>query len=598
MSGIVGLLNSDGAPLDLALLTGMTAAMAFRGPDARNVWADDRVGLGHTLFRTSVESEQERQPCTLGGDVWITADARIDGSAALVQRLRERSREVSAGATDAELILHAYLVWGDHCLDHLIGDFAFVLWDGRQERLLAARDQLGVAQLFYAQAGGTLLVGNTLHSLLLHPRVPDTLDEQTLAEVALFLVTLDDAATGYSAIRRVPAGHKLTCERGGLRVERYWTLSEPARPLRYRRPAEYAEHFRMLFDEAVGDRLRTDRVGSQLSGGMDSSSIAVTAHRRLQANGQPFDLRAFSIEYPTLIHDEEGLLAAQVAAHSGFPVDVLNGETYLHAEPPAEPTWVPPEPGAATVWVMEEVCRRTAAFAPVLLTGYGGDPLLAPPELSWHRVWAALGQGSWKWPLRRLAARGRQRRRRQPDPLPAWVNGQWARDVELADRASLFRQWARGDQVGVASAPLWRALFAWSDAGYNGRPLSIRFPFFDLRLLEFVLAIPPVPWLEDKRLLRAAMGERLPEGVRTRPKTLMPGDVTLEQQKQAGVPGWQIDLLAAPEMAGYVDRQWLGAVHRATAVVQAEIWAKERPPVELAYWLRHRPSWHRSAGAT
>ena len=94
MSGIVGLLNSDDAPLDVALLTRMTAAMAFRGPDARHVWADDRVGLGHTLFRTDVASEQECQPWSFGGDVWITADARIDGRAALVQRLRGRGRKV------------------------------------------------------------------------------------------------------------------------------------------------------------------------------------------------------------------------------------------------------------------------------------------------------------------------------------------------------------------------------------------------------------------------------------------------------------------------------------------------------------------------
>ena len=597
MSGIVGLLNTDGAPLDVALLTGMTAAMAFRGPDARHVWAGGHVGLGHTLFRIGGESAQDAQPCSLGGDVWIAADARIDGRGVLVPRLRERGRDVSAGAPDAELILHAYLAWGDRCLDHLIGDFAFVLWDGRQGRLLAGRDQLGVAQLFYAQAGATLLVGNTLHSLLLHPGVPDTLDEQTLADVALLLVTLDDAATGYSAIRRLPPGHRLVCDSGGLRVDRYWTLRRPARPVRYRRPEEYADHFRVLFDEAVGDRLRTDRAGCQLSGGMDSSSIAVSAHRRLRANRRPFDLRAFSIEYPTLIQDEEGRLAAHVAGHAGFPVEVLNGESYLRAQPPAEPAWVPPEPGAATLWVMDEVCRRTAAFAPVLLTGYGGDPLLAPPELSWPRAWAALAHGSWKWPLRRLAARGRERRRPQPAPLPGWVNGRWAREVDLVERAALFRERARREQGGVASAPLWRALFAWSDAGYNGRPLSIRFPFFDLRLLEFVLAIPPVPWLEDKHLLRAAMGERLPEGVRTRPKTVMPGDVTLEQQKQAGVPGWQMDLLAAPEMAGYVDSRWLGAVQDASPVGQAEIWATQRPPVELAYWLSRRPAWHPSASS-
>lgn len=592
MSGIVGLLSTDGGPLDVGLLTRATAAMAFRGPDAQHVWAGDHVGLGHTLFRTTFESEQERQPCSLSGDVWVAADARIDGRTALLPRLREHGIEVPTGAPDAELILHAYAVWGDRCLDHLVGDFAFLLWDGRRQRLVAARDQLGVAQLFYAQAGGTLIVANTIQSVLLHPGVPNTLDERTAADVALFLMPLDAAASGFSAVRRVPPGHTLTWDVRGLHVDRYWALPERPRSLRYRRPEEYAEHFRLLFDEAVGDRVRTDRAGTQLSGGMDSSSIAVTAHQRLQSMGRPFDLRAFSIEYPTLLHDEEGALAAQVGGHSGFPVDVIDGETFLHAEPPAAPAWVPPEPGAATVWVMEEVCRRTSAFAPVLLTGYGGDPLLAPPALSWPRAWASLRQGSWKWPLRRLAASGRQRRLRRPRPLPAWVNATWARDLDLADRTRRFWQESRREQVGMASAPLWRALFAWSDAGYNGRPLSIRFPFFDLRLLEFVLAIPPEPWLEAKHLLRAAMGERLPEGVRARPKTLMPGDVSLEQQKQAGVPGWQIELLAAPEMAGYVDSRWLSVVHRSPAAAQAEMWAKERPPVELAYWLSQRNQWH------
>jgi asparagine synthase (glutamine-hydrolysing) len=591
MSGIVGLLNTDGDPVDAGLLARMAATMAFRGPDAQHVWAGDHVGLGHTLFRASFESQRERQPCSLGDDVWVAADARIDGRSSLVPSLREQGHDVSTGAPDAELILHAYAVWGDRCLDHLLGDFAFVLWDGRRRRLLAARDQLGVAQLFYAQAGGTLIVGNTIQSLLLHPGVPDTLDERTSADVALFLMPLDDAATGFSAVRRLPPGHKLTCDTRGLHVDRYWALPERPGSLRYRRPQEYTEHFGLLFDQAVGDRLRTDRAGSQLSGGMDSSSVAVAAHRRLQEIGRPYDLRAFSIEYPTLLHDEEGALARQVGAHSGFPVEVIDGETFLHAEPPPAPAWVPPEPGAATVWVMEEVCRRTRAFAPVLLTGYGGDPLLAPPALSWPRAWASLRQGYWRWPLRRLAA-GRERRRRRTRPLPAWVNRQWARDLDLADRTTRFWQQSRREQVGMARAPLWRALFAWSDAGYNGRPLSIRFPFFDLRLIEFVLAIPPEPWLETKHLLRAAMGERLPEGVRARPKTLMPGDVSLEQQKEAGVPAWQIELLASPEMAGYVDPRWLSGVQRSPAAAQAEMWAKERPPVELAYWLRQRHRWH------
>ncbi|MGH9279925.1 MAG: asparagine synthetase B family protein [Acidimicrobiales bacterium] len=598
MSGIVGVLNTRRAPLDAARLSRMTAAMAFRGPDAQHTWAGHHVGLGHTLLRTTFESAREVQPCSLDAEVWIAADARIDGRAALLRQLRDRGREVTGDVPDVELILHAYRVWGDTCLDHLIGDFAFVLWDGRQERLLAARDQLGVAQLQYAHGGDVLLVSNTLHSLLLHPGVGDALDEQMLADVAVFGVPLDDDATGYAAIRRVPPGHKLTADRWGVRVERYWTRPRPAR-IRYRRPEDYAEHFRLIFDEAVGDRLRADRAGTHLSGGMDSTSIAATAQHCLHAAGRPFDLRAYSIEYPSLIPDEEGRLAALVAGHSGIPIDVLDGADYLDAAPAADPAWVPPEPGAVTLWVMEEVCRRTATFARVLLTGYGGDPLLAAPDLAWHRAFAALRHGNWKWPLRRLAGQFRPRRRvHGSDPVPAWVNPVWAGQIGLGERAARFRRRSRREQVGLVDAPLWRALFAWADAGYNGRPLSIRFPFFDVRLLEFVLAIPPTPWLDGKHLLRAAMGDRLPDVVRARPKTVMPGDVALERRKQSGVPDWQIELIAAPEMSAYVDTRWLRAVRSQPPAAQAEMWAAQRPPVELAYWLRHRRRWDQDGGSS
>ena len=114
MSGIVGIINLDGAPVDRALLEHMTQAMAFRGPDAQDVWLDgsvgDRrscVGLGHALLRTTFEAEHERGPCSLDGQVWIAADARVDGRADLIRELRAQGRDVADDALDAELILHA-----------------------------------------------------------------------------------------------------------------------------------------------------------------------------------------------------------------------------------------------------------------------------------------------------------------------------------------------------------------------------------------------------------------------------------------------------------------------------------------------------------
>src|SRR5437867_3612636 len=108
MSGIVGILNLDSSPVDRALLRRMTEFMSFRGPDARKMWLDGNVGFGHTLLRTTEESEHESQPFTLDGHVWIVADARVDARADLIARLAVRGEQTERGATDVELLLRAY----------------------------------------------------------------------------------------------------------------------------------------------------------------------------------------------------------------------------------------------------------------------------------------------------------------------------------------------------------------------------------------------------------------------------------------------------------------------------------------------------------
>lgn len=152
MSGIVGILNRDGAPVDRDLLAKMTGFMAFRGPDAQETWIDGNAGFGHTLLRTTWESEREKQPCTLEGQVWITADARIDRREELIQELQAAGRHPCKGATDPELILHAYHAWNEQCLEHLLGDFSFAIWDGRARRLFCARDHFGIKP-FYGNSG-------------------------------------------------------------------------------------------------------------------------------------------------------------------------------------------------------------------------------------------------------------------------------------------------------------------------------------------------------------------------------------------------------------------------------------------------------------
>ena len=150
MSGFVGMLALNGAPIDRVLLRQMTDRMAFRGPDRQDIWAEGSIGLGHALLRTTFESQQERGPFSLDGQVRITADARVDRRPELIRELRAKGRQLADDAPDSELILHAYHVWGDACLDHLTGDFAFGIWDGRVGRVLCARDQIGIVPFYYA----------------------------------------------------------------------------------------------------------------------------------------------------------------------------------------------------------------------------------------------------------------------------------------------------------------------------------------------------------------------------------------------------------------------------------------------------------------
>ena len=591
MSGFVGWVQTDGAPIDRALLAQMTGAMAFRGPDALGAWSEGPIGLGLARLRTTFEAAQERGPASLDGKIWLVGDIRLSRRRALIEQLRGRSLPVAHDLSDADLLLHAYAAWGERCVDHLLGDFAFALWDGDRRTLFAARDHFGIAQFFYVQGDNTLLVGNTLQSMLLHPAVPAQLDEQSLLDCALFGMFQDADATAYQAVRRLPPGHCLRWDAAGMRVAPYWTPG-PAPAIDSRpRPTDVVEQFRTLFDDTVADCLRTDRAGLHLSGGMDSSSIAVTLKRLLAATGRPFELCAYTMVYRDLIPDEEGAWAVQVAQAAGIAQEFIVTEDVL-GEPPPSPVWLPPEPGASYRPGWDDAAEKTARFARVLFTGFGGDALLAAPPLTTAMAAAALRRGAFQWTLRSTARRLRDHRRsRQASPRPEWLNPAAEQTDHIADRQALRRERSQRSAEGMVSAALWRTIFAWSDPGFTGRPLVMRFPFFDKRLFDFVRTLPPYPWLVNKQLLRSAMAERLPLTIVKRPKTPLQANPKSALYARTGVPAWESAALASPAMAPYVAPTWLAAMNRLAPEARAAAWAAARPPVELAYWLQyHRAS--------
>jgi len=186
MSGFIAIVNTDGNPVDPDLLGRLTSSLRFRGPDRLKVWSEGQVGLGHTLFKTTDEAEFEHMPSSLEGDVWITGMVRIDARQALINKLGLHSKIRLDHTPDSALILYAYRKWGEKCLEHLMGDFAFVLWDRSQQKLICAKDHFGTRQLCYAWVGSSFLVSNSLHCLQQHPAISRQLNDKAIGGFLLF----------------------------------------------------------------------------------------------------------------------------------------------------------------------------------------------------------------------------------------------------------------------------------------------------------------------------------------------------------------------------------------------------------------------------
>ena len=185
-------------------------------------------------------------------------------------------------------MLHAYAVWDEDLLAHIAGDFSFAIWDSFRGKLFCANDRFAVRPFYYARTQNALIFSNTLESVRLHPEVSSELNEQAIADFLLIGLNWNPATTSFAQIQRLPAAHQLTCVRGEARARRYWSFPIEE-PLRYSRKQDYPDHFLELLRSAVCDRMRTNRAGILMSGGLDSTSIAAVACDSPQARAGRFN---------------------------------------------------------------------------------------------------------------------------------------------------------------------------------------------------------------------------------------------------------------------------------------------------------------------
>jgi asparagine synthase (glutamine-hydrolysing) len=285
MSAIFGLIHLDDQPVVQSDLERTSAALAHHGADG-GAWTRGPVGLGMRLRQCTPEDQFERQPLVRAdGALILVSDARIDNRDELIPQLPVTNYPFPSQITDSELILCAYEKWGEACVNHLVGVFAFAIWEARSQRLFLARSPIEAPMLCYYAAPRVFAFASMPSGLFALPFVPRALDEERLADL-LVQTGSEPRFTFYRDIFRLPIGHALTIGRDGMNLRRYWQ-PDLKREIRLPRDEDYLAAFDDLLERVVRDQLRSQTpVGVMMSGGLDSSTVAATAARLLAPRGE------------------------------------------------------------------------------------------------------------------------------------------------------------------------------------------------------------------------------------------------------------------------------------------------------------------------
>lgn len=555
MCGIVGFYLPNSSP-DPTLLHQMNAAIRHRGPDGEGYFTAGPVGLAMRRLAI-IDLHTGDQPLfNEDGTVAVVFNGEIYNYRQLRAELIQQGHHFKT-QSDTEVLAHGYEAWGDDLPTHLNGMFAFAVWDMKQQRLLLARDHLGIKPLYYAELpGGGLAFASELKALL---SLPDWSREVDPLALDWYLATryIPAPRTIYQGARKLPPAHCLVAEMGySLQLRRYWdvTFAPPPVSAETAKPNLTAEEWqaglRDRLTRAVSGQLVSDvPLGAFLSGGIDSS---IVVGLMAQATSQP--VRTFSVVFPGWAGFDESHYARQVAQrfntqHTEIAVETDIGrdwpELIQHLDEPFA------DPASLPTWLM---ARETRRHVTVVLTGEGADELFAGYNwYGWTQPWAI--PITIRQPLRRLAQywlsgrRGRhtatahlspdfatfytesvlssvtQAEERKRLYQPGWLAHLHALAPQ-ADLGDLFKATARHPwqsriqeldlKIWLEGDPLVKADRTTMLASLEGRV-----PMLDVEVVEWAAQVPPQLHRQNgvsKTLLRAAFSDLLPEAILHRSK--------------------------------------------------------------------------------
>ncbi len=543
MSGFLCIFHRDRAPADPRVAQRMLATLDHRGSDGADLTTLSHVVLGHQHFWTTPEEVGERQPLSgKEGSLTLVFDGRLDNRADLLQALNCQDPTLS----DARLILYAYERWGTDCVKHLLGPFAFALYDHTQRAAFCARDALGDRTLYYYLDARVVVVASEEQAILQYPTVTTRVNESRLASY-FALEHPTDGSTFFTDVTELLPAHILRVGEDDHRTWRYWDV-DARRRVRYQTDEEYGEHFHALLDESVACRLRTSAPAAvMMSGGLDSTSVAALASLHLRQHFPAVQLCTISYVFDELTScDERWFMEAMTTRYHTEAIQFPGDDGWPLCD---VDTW-PLNPNTPEDNLYRRLLERVYRIAHergtrTILTGGFGDDLYAAGARYWladllkeGRVHQAVRESVWelrRYGFHRLA-------RRNLLPLLGW---HWLRKLRPRTRPTWLTTEAQAllpesDSWPVSAATAARPEQHQTILGLRGgydiaaetvhtsrAGVELRLPYRDRRLVEFMLAIPAHQLYRHglyKHVLRMGMRGVLPERIRRRrhPTSLTP----------------------------------------------------------------------------
>ena len=562
MCGIAGIYSPDRAAAPRqAELDAMVAALHHRGPDGFGTRIDGPIGLGHARL-SIIDLEGGAQPLhNEDRSIWVVFNGEIFNYVELREVLLRQGHRFHT-RSDTEVLVHLYEQHGDDFVDHLNGQFAIALWDGRRQRLVLARDRVGIRPLFYTWTEGRLAFGSEVKALFALPEVPRRLDAAALASTFSYWSVLPPASV-FEGVSVLPPGHRMSVEGDLARVQRYWDWHFPGSGAMAAVSEERcAEELRELLIDAVRLQLRADvPVGAYLSGGLDSSIITAIIRNHTATPLRSFSLTFEDAEFDESTHQRElvqylhtahsSIRATRAAIGAAFPRAVW------HAEAPVVRT-------APTPMMLLADSVRDAGYK-VVLTGEGADEAFggydlfkeakirrfvarAPQSRSRGHLLGRLypylanspGAGQaftrqffgagldevdapWFAHMTRLATT----RRILPFFTEEWRQRMLAWSPHESLAATLpddFARWEPMERDQYVEAHTLMAGYLLSSQGDRmamAASVEARYPFLDHRVIEFACRLPSrlkLRGLNEKVLLKQAMRGELPRSILQRSK--------------------------------------------------------------------------------